>query len=113
MDQLLQLQKDLGARIRSYRKAKLYNIEDLAHLADLNPAHLGKIERGERNLTLGTLLKIANALDVSLSELLDLERPVEKEEEPIISKTVACLRELTLGEQEHIYKTARLFSRNK
>lgn len=113
MDQILQLQRDLGAKIRSYRKAKLYNIEDLAHKADLNPAHLGKIERGERNLTLHTLLKIAEALEVRLSDLFDFDRPVETEEEPIIAKTVSCLRDLTLSEQEHIYQTAKLFVRSK
>jgi transcriptional regulator with XRE-family HTH domain len=47
----------------------------LAARADLNPATVNQIERGMRNASLGTLRKLADALDVSLYELLEEEVP--------------------------------------
>ena len=43
--------------------------EDLAFEIGVDRSYMGFIERGERNLTLETIAKIAKALSVSLSEL--------------------------------------------
>jgi transcriptional regulator with XRE-family HTH domain len=44
--------------------------EALAHLANIDRSHMGKIERGERNVTVLNLLKIAHALSCRPSDLL-------------------------------------------
>lgn len=60
----------LGARIRSARLAKGWSQEDLAGVANLDRSYVGSLERGERNPSLATLLRIARALDVSVASLV-------------------------------------------
>ncbi|RQR59350.1 XRE family transcriptional regulator [Burkholderia sp. Bp9125] len=62
--------KDLGKSIRARRLALDISQETLAHLASIDRSHMGKIERGERNVTLLNLVKIASALACRPSELL-------------------------------------------
>ena len=58
-----------GKRIKSLRKKKNMTQEDLAFEIGVDRSYMGFIERGERNLTLEKIAKIAKALSVSLSEL--------------------------------------------
>lgn len=60
----------LGAAIRRARAAKGLSQEALAVDADLDRSYMGGIERGEHNLTLMNLVKIAGALKVKASNLL-------------------------------------------
>lgn len=56
--------------MRAARKERGLSQEALADAAGIDRSHMGKIERGERNITLLNLLKIAAALDGSASDLL-------------------------------------------
>jgi DNA-binding XRE family transcriptional regulator len=60
----------LGVAIRARRVERGLSQEALAHAAGIDRAHMGKIERGERNVTLLNLLKIAEAIELRPSELL-------------------------------------------
>ena len=62
--------KRLGEAVRARRKSVGLSQEALADAAGIDRSHMGKIERGERNLTLLNLLKIAAALDGLPSDLL-------------------------------------------
>lgn len=62
--------KALGAAVRSARKALQMSQEALADSAGIDRSHMGKIERGERNVTLLNLLRIADALSVKPSAIL-------------------------------------------
>lgn len=62
--------KLLGAAIRARRKALSLSQEALADAAQLDRGHMGKIERGERNVTLLNVLKIARAVGCKASDLL-------------------------------------------
>jgi transcriptional regulator with XRE-family HTH domain len=44
--------------------------EGLAHAAGIDRSHMGKIERGERNVTMMNVLRIAKALERPASDLL-------------------------------------------
>ena len=57
--------------IRAARKAKSLSQEALAELADIDRSYMGGIERGEHNLAIINLLKIADALGMKASSLLD------------------------------------------
>lgn len=59
-----------GAAVRARRKEIKLSQEALADLAEIDRSHMGKIERGERNVTLLNILKIAGALAVKPSDLL-------------------------------------------
>ena len=61
----------LGAAIRRARSAKGLSQEALAVDADLDRSYMGGIERGEHNLTLMNLVKIAGALKVRASKLFE------------------------------------------
>lgn len=61
----------LGTAIRAARKEKGLSQEALAELADIDRSYMGGIERGEHNLAIMSLLKIADALRVQASSLLD------------------------------------------
>jgi transcriptional regulator with XRE-family HTH domain len=54
--------KRFGAAIRRLRTAKHLTQEGLAERARLHPSYIGGIERGERNLGLDNILRLARAL---------------------------------------------------
>ena len=62
--------KKFGERVRQLRKQKDISQEELAHRADLHRTYIGMIERAEKNITLLNIEKIANALEVEVSDLL-------------------------------------------
>ncbi|MGK7905295.1 MAG: helix-turn-helix domain-containing protein [Hormoscilla sp.] len=63
--------KKFGERVRSLRKARDLSQEQLAELAGLHRNYIGGIERGERNVALLNILRLAKALGVSAKELLE------------------------------------------
>lgn len=60
--------KLIGIKIRELRKLKCISQEKLAFNCELDRSYIGSVERGERNISLKTLIKITNELGVSLSE---------------------------------------------
>jgi transcriptional regulator with XRE-family HTH domain len=64
------IQRRFGARVREVRQAKSVSQEALAHAAELDRSYLGSVERGERNISLLTIYKIAQALAVPAKELV-------------------------------------------
>jgi len=66
----------LGQRIKRYRGRLGISQEALADRADLHWTFVGQVERGQRNLSLHNLLKIAAGLDVDPAKLVQgLEPP--------------------------------------
>ena len=62
--------KKVGLNIRNARKEKGMSQESLALSADLDRSYVGGVERGERNISVVNLKKIADALKVPASQLL-------------------------------------------
>jgi transcriptional regulator with XRE-family HTH domain len=60
----------IGAAIRARRRLVGVSQEELAYLADIDRSHMGKIERGERNVSLLNLIRISRALQTQASEIL-------------------------------------------
>ena len=61
----------LGKKIRKTRKELGFSQEALAYESCLDRAYVGKIERGEKNITVVKLLQITDALNVKVSDLVD------------------------------------------
>lgn len=59
--------------VQKHRKAQHLSQEELAALAGVHRTYIGMIERAEKNITLCNIEKIANALKVSISELLSCD----------------------------------------
>lgn len=60
-----------GNKIRDLRISKGYTQEVLADKAELHRTYIGMIERGEKNITLLNIAKIAKALNTSIKSLFD------------------------------------------
>ena len=61
----------LGERVRKLRKEMGWSQEKLGESAGLHPTYVGGIERGERNVSLENLSRLAAAFHLSLSELFE------------------------------------------
>jgi transcriptional regulator with XRE-family HTH domain len=64
-----QIQKHFGERVRELRKQKGLSQEALALSCELDRSYIGGVERGERNISLLNIQKIADALGISPREL--------------------------------------------
>lgn len=71
MDQTKTLLDHLADEIRKRREANGLSQERLAEQCELHRTYIGAIERSERNVTVGTLIKISNALDCDITDLLN------------------------------------------
>ena len=60
----------LGEAVRARRKQLNLSQEELADLAGIDRSHMGKIERGERNVTILNIARIAEAVGCQPSDLL-------------------------------------------
>lgn len=68
-----QLQQKIGQRIRELRESKRISQQNLAAICNFEKANLSRIEAGRTNPTISTLYKISQALETTLSELVDIE----------------------------------------
>ena len=62
--------KEIGTNIRRIRKAKAMSMEQVALKADIDFRQLGRIERGEGNITIISLLRIAEVLENDLIQFV-------------------------------------------
>lgn len=62
-----------GRNVKAHRLSLKLSQEALANLAEIDRTYLPKVEKGERNVSLAIAQKIANALNVKLSKLLEGE----------------------------------------
>lgn len=61
---------EFGRRVRARREVAGFSQEALAARADLHRTYIGSVERGERNISLLAIEKIAQALDCSMPNLM-------------------------------------------
>jgi transcriptional regulator with XRE-family HTH domain len=66
---------NLGTRLRGLRVDQKLTLEMVASRANVSRAMISKIERGEKMPTVGVLVRVATALDVTLSALLGAQAP--------------------------------------
>lgn len=63
-------QRQLGETIRKLRVALGHSQEDLAFVTGLHRTYIGSVERGERNVALKNIVRIAGALETTASDLM-------------------------------------------
>jgi transcriptional regulator with XRE-family HTH domain len=74
------LQRTVGRNLRAYREARGLSQEAFADVLGVHRTYMGAIERGERNLTLRTVERIVECLDLDpLALLTQGSEPPSKE----------------------------------
>ncbi len=63
------VRQQLGIRVRALREKRKWSQEDLAHESGLARSFTGAIERGEKDLRLSTLVKLANTFNITVNHL--------------------------------------------
>jgi len=64
-------QKQFGIKVRELRKERGYSQERFASECGLHRTYIGCIERGEKNITINNIEKIAKALKVKIAKLFE------------------------------------------
>jgi transcriptional regulator with XRE-family HTH domain len=72
-DPLHEYLKSFGENLKNIREAKGISQRSLASSCTIDHSDISKIEKGERNITILTVLELATALEVKPKKLLDFE----------------------------------------
>ncbi len=64
-----EIQKKLGKRIAELRKKRGFSQEGFAHECGFHRSYMGALERGEKNVTIQLIDRVAKALKIPLAEL--------------------------------------------
>ena len=71
MGKNIDVEKRFGAKLAYVRKSKKLSQMKLAEIVNMNFNYIGQIERGEANVTIKTMIILANALDIELKDLFN------------------------------------------
>lgn len=71
------LLKQFGRTIQTLRKELGISQEELAYRAGFHRTYIGMIERAERNITLSNIQKLADALNITLTDLFERNERIE------------------------------------
>ena len=110
---MTELQKQVGQRLREYRNAKGYSIEELAHIADMNAVHLAALERGEKNFTISTFEKVVISLDISFAEVFSFQKEIDAPVDPLIQKSASLLTRLSDEDKQFVFQTIQHLERKQ
>ncbi|MBN2557947.1 MAG: helix-turn-helix transcriptional regulator [Clostridia bacterium] len=92
----------LGKRIKEQRRKLELTQEKLSELCNLSPSYIGIIERGEKRVSVETLVRIANVLGVSADFLLG--DSIDYSADYYIEKEKAYLNDMNESEAKYIYE---------
>lgn len=95
---------DVGKKIRVYRKANNYTQDELGEILKIDQSYLGRIERGEINVTLETLSKIAEALHINPSQLLENQKRQSRNKSDTLDKIDTLLLMLDASDLEIVHR---------
>ena len=67
----MDIQVAIGERIAKLRKAKKLSQQKFSYEAEIERSYLTHVEKGRKNISIDTLFKITNALEISLKDFFD------------------------------------------
>lgn len=105
----------LGQEIKKYRQRLGISQEELSFRAGINTAHLGQIERAEKNPTIETVSRIAEALGITLSQLFSfsVNNKLSNDNFSTIDTIISYLNTMTDEEQKDILKIIKVIRKFK
>ena len=63
--------KIFGEKLKEFRAQKRLSQEELADIAGLHRTYVGSVERGERNISIDNIERLASALEIQMKDLLE------------------------------------------
>lgn len=114
---MVDVQKSVGVRVREAREKGGLSQQALAEIVDLSTSHIGQIERGERNASMPSIRRIAEALGVPLKNIVEAQEAHESRASYESNPKWRQLMRLAEGMDEEILdiflRTLRLFKRQR
>ena len=98
----------LGDKLRELRRSRAMSQEQVANIAEITTTFLGQVERGTKSISVQTLEKVCNALDVSLSDFFSTVKKHDKNMDDISSKILHQLHGKTESEKQAVLKLIKL-----
>ena len=103
-----ELLRAVGQRVARMRRDGGFTQEQLAEAIEIQPVTLSRLETGDRALSLSTLARISEALNVGLGDLLDVERDVPaRDVPPEEAEVVRLFRTLPPGQKDVVLRLLR------
>lgn len=102
---------NIGERLRQIRVNRSLSQEQVANIADVTASYYGQIERGTKNVTVSTLEKICNALDIPLAEFFSIKQNGQHDD--ISSEILYQLNGKSESEKQTILQVIKLFFLHK
>ena len=65
--------RKFGQRLNSLRKQKNLSLRELSYACNVDNSKISKIEKGQVNITFNTIVQLAEALEVKVCELMDID----------------------------------------
>ena len=69
----MDIKQEFGKRLNQLRKEKKMSQEQLAELSELNRPYISAIEQGKRNVSIGVIEKLAQALEIEIKTFFEEE----------------------------------------
>ena len=95
------LKRSFGQRVRSLRNAAGMSQMDLGERSGLDHTYVGGVERGERNLSIEAIGKLAQGLDMEISELFRFSSRQLTVPNPHLAELVALLEQRDDSDVHH------------
>lgn len=92
--------KLLGARVRQERTRKGLTQEQLAEMCGISSSYIGIIERGDKKLSVETLVKIASVLNISTDYLL--KDSIRQLPESMVNTLLSAVKDLNQDEMDMV-----------
>lgn len=106
--------KRIYEKLREFRRARGISVDDLARELGENSQKVGRIERGQRSLTVDYLLKISKALSTPIEAILEDEKPNDFQgvfDSNVLNDVVVLVEEITLKLGYTPHQKAKIISK--
>ena len=100
----------IGNMIRKYRKNKKLTLLHLSEMIDVSESFIGQIERGKNKPSLETIINLANALEVSVDDLLYNNLEAQNTNDYFLKKVSELTKKLSPRKKEIILQSIELFN---
>lgn len=95
--------KNVSEKIRNIRQSQELTLERLSNLTGISISMLSMIERGEANPSIGSLIAISKALNISMSELFEFENHnskivIKKEQQRVVETKTGVKRKIIISD---------------